>query len=193
MNIHEKEIDNVHLFYADVSELDTKKDYADISEYRRMKISKLKRETDKKLSLGAELLLINALRKYYPDIAIPLKINTGERGKPEISGAYFSLAHTGTVAVCAVADSPVGVDVEKTGRSNEGVARKYFSEKERQCGFSYIWTRKEAVVKADGGGIALGLHNIDVTNDTVTVNGTDYRLISIGPEITGYDIAFCVR
>lgn len=193
MDIHEKEIDNVYLLYTDVSGLDLEKDYPCISEYRRIKISKLKREVDKKLSLGAELLLVNAIKKYYPDIKMPLKITTGERGKPQINGVHFSLAHTGTVAVCAIADTPIGVDIEKTSRSNAGVAKKYFNENEQKYRFSYIWTRKEAAVKADGGGIALGLETIDVTNATVTLNGTAYRLLSIKPDITGYDIALCVR
>lgn len=193
MDIYEKELDNVHLFYTDVSGLDPEKEYPCISEYRQNKIVKLKRDTDKKLSLGAELLLIYSLQKYYPGISIPFEIKVGERGKPQIDGVHFSLAHAGTVAVCAVADTPVGVDIEKTSRSNAGVAKKYFNENEQKYEFSYIWTRKEATVKADGGGIALGLENIDVTNNTVVVNGTSYRLISIKPEITGYDIALCVR
>lgn len=193
MDIYEKELDNVHLFYADVSGLDTDKKYPYVSQYRRDKISRLKRDTDKKLSLGAELLLIHALQKYYPDISIPFEIKVGVRGKPQIDGVHFSLAHTGTVAVCAVADTLVGVDIEKASRTNSGVAKKYFNENEQKYEFSYIWTRKEAAVKADGGGIALGLETIDVTNDTVVVSGTSYRLISIKPEITGYDIALCVK
>lgn len=193
MYIYETEFDGGHLFYADVSDVDISQNYPYISAYRREKLSKLKRHNDKKLSLGAEMLLIHALKKYHPDIAIPFEVKVGDRGKPEISGVHFSLAHAGNVAVCAIADTEIGVDVERTDRKNCGVAKKYFSEKEQEYDFCYIWTRKEAVVKADGGGIALGLGNIDVTNDTVTVNGTHYRLISIKPEITGYDIALCVR
>ena len=193
MDIYEKELDNVHLFYADVSGLDPEKTYPCISEYRQNKTAKLKRDADKKLSLGAELLLIHALQKYYPDISIPFKIKVGERGKPQIDGVHFSLAHAGEVAVCAVADTPLGVDIECTRRANSGVAKKYFSKNEQKYDFTYIWTRKEAAVKADGGGIAVGLDTIDVTNDTVSVNGTSYRIISIKPEITGYDIALCVK
>ena len=52
--------------------------------------------------------------------------------------------------------------------------------------------RKEAVLKADGRGLAYGLKNIDVTKDIIEIDGKTYRLISIKPEITGYDIAICV-
>lgn len=193
LEIYEKTISGVHLLYADVSGLDLEKDYPYVSQYRRDKISRLKRDADKKLSIGAELLLIHALQKYYPDISIPFEIKVGGRGKPQIDGVHFSLAHAGAVAVCAVADTPLGVDIERTGRANSGVAKKYFSKNEQEYDFTYIWTRKEAAVKGDGGGIAVGLDNTDVTNDTVTVNGTTYRLISIKPEITGYDIALCVK
>lgn len=192
MKIYEKKIGDVHLLYADVSELDTEMDYPDISDYRRDKLLRLKREDSKRLSLGAELLLIYALKKYYPSIAVPFRITVDVNEKPFIDGVEFNLSHSGNVVVCAVADTEVGVDIERSDRKNDTVAEKYFSDAEKKHSFSYIWTRKEAVLKTDGSGIAYGLKNIDVTGDTVKINGKTYRLISIKPEITGYDISLCV-
>lgn len=193
LNIYETHCSGVKLFYADVSKLDIKKEYPTISEYRREKISKLKSEKNKKLSLGAELLFIYALKKYYKDIALPPEFSFGKHGKPEIRGVQFSLAHAGNVAVCAVSDKAVGVDIERTDRKSDRVAKRAFNENEQNFEFGYIWTRKEAAVKADGGGLALGLSDIDVTKDTVMINGKSYRLISIKPEITGYYVALCVQ
>lgn len=192
LKIYEKEIDGVHILYADVSELDTEKNYPDISDYRRDKLSRLKRDSAKKLSLGAELLLISALKKYYPSVNIPFRATLDINGKPRIDGVHFNLSHAGNVAVCAVADTEVGVDIERSDRSSNAIAKKYFNETELNYSFSYIWTRKEAVLKADGRGISYGLKNIDVTKDIVKTDGKTYRLISIKPEITGYDIAICV-
>lgn len=191
-NIYETEVMGVHLCYMDVSGLDIFSDYPEISEYRHRRISKLKQDRDKKLSLGAELLLIHALKKHFQHIPIPVKVDTDSRGKPQIEGVQFSIAHAGNVALCAVSDTVVGVDIEHTDRENSGVWEKYFTNEEKKYNFSYIWTRKEAAVKADGGGIAIGLRNVDVSNDTVEINGKTYKLISIKPEITGYDIALAL-
>lgn len=193
LKIFETEKHGVRIFYADVSELDITKDYPELSQYRRRKISELKRCEDKKLSLGAELLLIYAIEKYYPDISIPLNYGFSERGKPYINGVHFNLAHSGSAAICAVADTDIGIDIEKTSRTSETVAKRAFCENELKYDFAYIWTRKEAAVKADGGGIAVGLRELDVTGDVVQINGVSYRLVSFKPEITGYDAAFCVK
>lgn len=193
LNIYETHCSGVKVFYADVSKLDTEKEYPLISIYRREKILKLKSDKNKKLSLGAELLLIYALKKYYKDIMLPLEFSFGKYGKPEIPGIQFSLAHASDVAVCAVSDKAVGVDIERIDRKSDRVAKRAFSENEQKFEFVYIWTRKEAAVKADGGGIALGLSDIDVTKDFVTINGKSYRIISIKPEITGYYVALCVQ
>lgn len=191
--IYETEKYGVRLFYADVSGLDIKKNYPHISEYRRSKTSALKHDADKRLSLGAELLLIYALEKYYKHVPVPICLKFEKNGKPVLDGVCFNLAHAGNLAVCAVADRPVGVDAELSDRVSEAVIKRTFCGNETDYDFAYIWTRKEAAVKADGGGIVLGLAGIDVTGDFVGINGKKYRLVSINPEITGYALAFCVQ
>jgi len=95
---------------------------------------------------------------------IPLEVAPG--GKPfcPLPGSpCFNLSHTpGTVALAMSFRGPVGVDVEDTRRPVrvEALARRWFHPEERSAlaeagpeTFFRIWTRKEAFLKATGGGL----------------------------------------
>ena len=191
------------VFYADVSGLCVDKVRDTLSKDRIEKIDTLKRDIDKKLSAGAEYLLNIAVSECYPHIRMPLEYKYGKSKKPEFSGIdnlHFNMSHSGTVAVCAIADTEVGVDIELSDRISEGVINKYFTDSEKQMlksnpkmSFAYIWTRKESVVKAEGTGLALGLSAFSVIDDTLTLNGDDYCIMSITPEIEGYNLALCQK
>ena len=97
-----------------------------------------------------------------------LHIERTERGKPmlvshpEIS---FSLAHSGELLVLAFARHPVGIDLEKKRAVRAiAIAKKFFSLQEIEFlkqspedHFFYLWTAKEAALKADGCGLTRGL------------------------------------
>lgn len=53
--------------------------------------------------------------------------NAGGEGLP-----FLSLSHSGDYAVCAVADGPVGVDIQKIVPVRSGMLRHFFSEEERK-------------------------------------------------------------
>ena len=193
-SVNEKEFDGVRVLYADVSKLDTDMDYICISDYRREKLKKLKGD-NKKMSLGAELLLIYAIEKYYPDVEFPLVFTQNEHGKPAIKGAdiYFNLAHSSNVSVCAVADRPVGVDVESKYRVSDAVKKRCFTQNEYDSAFYHIWTRKEAVSKAEGSGISLGLDTFSVLDDVVVIDKIKYRLTSFDASLNDVYISLCVQ
>ena len=102
---------------------------------------------------------------------MPIIIRTG--GKPVLDRGgdcerlHFNLSHSGSVALCAIADREVGVDIEQVKHHGdiERVARHFFSrtEAETVCSLSGIdrtrcffrtWVRKEAYIKATGEGLA---------------------------------------
>lgn len=100
-------------------------------------------------------------------------------GKPEIPGnpIYFNLAHSrSTILIALCRDSPVGIDLEYLDRDTDilEVARTSFTPAEsrqiallpvpddRHRAFFHCWTRKEAVVKADGRGLSLPLTAFEV-------------------------------
>lgn len=110
----------------------------------------------------------------------------GEQGKPALanensSGSSeflaFNVAHTRSHAVFAFTRLPaIGIDLECTDREMDftAVAQRFFSAHEvrelgslpgaqRSEGFFLCWTRKEAYVKARGGGLQIPLDSFDVS------------------------------
>lgn len=111
-----------------------------------------------------------------------LNFAVGPYGKPtleidkHVSGQIsFNLTHTATVGVLAVASEiEVGVDAETIRPIEPDVAETHFSARELGDlnsltgdawlnGFYTIWTRKEALLKAEGVGLNLPLADFDVS------------------------------
>jgi 4'-phosphopantetheinyl transferase len=99
-------------------------------------------------------------------------------GKPELAGETtlkFNLSHSKSIAVLAVDHSqPVGVDVEDVRPIEAEVADGHFSATELTdlrglqgedwlAGFYRCWTRKEAILKAEGVGLSRALDSFDVS------------------------------
>ncbi|MEW7864337.1 4'-phosphopantetheinyl transferase family protein [Aeromonas diversa] len=105
-----------------------------------------------------------------------LHFGATEQGKPRLlDGEYhFNLSHSGDWLVLALCRSaPVGVDLELGGRTRDllKLARRFFAADESRWlealpsealadGFYRLWARKEALLKAHGGGLAAGLEKI---------------------------------
>jgi 4'-phosphopantetheinyl transferase len=103
-----------------------------------------------------------------------------ERGRPSLRLAShpdfdFNLAHSGDLALLAFSSRRVGVDVERLREMPNAlaIARRFFSPREvaalkrlaedaRREGFFSAWTRKEALIKAVGTGLA-GLKETEVS------------------------------
>ena len=98
---------------------------------------------------------------------------------PEFSSAriHFSLAHSEDLAlVAATRAGPVGVDVERIRPLKDAadLVSRFFSARESELfqklaadrkpeAFFNLWTRKEALLKATGEGLAGGLNRVEVT------------------------------
>ena len=90
---------------------------------------------------------------------------------------HFNLSHSGDLAAYAVTlASEVGIDVEQHRPMPDmaAIAQRFFSAKEYQSllqvpeperisAFFDCWVRKEAYVKARGGGLGMGLDNFHVS------------------------------
>lgn len=94
----------------------------------------------------------------------------GPHGRPATGGGvHFSLSHSREVALLAVADMPVGVDIEQlpkpgvvseiAGQLHPAESRELaeLPEEQRPVAFGRVWTRKEAYLKGEGIGLADGL------------------------------------
>lgn len=111
----------------------------------------------------------------------------GEHGKPRLAGdaPHFSLSHSGTLALVAVsAERDVGVDVEdlRPVPSAAELAERQFATADarrlaaappdvRDLRFLRTWTALEAILKAEGVGLAGGLAGVEV-RDTGEARGT---------------------
>lgn len=116
-------------------------------------------------------------------------------GKPRLidDRMWFSCSSSGDHLIVAVADRPVGVDVEQVRADLDphDLARRYFSPEERMHleheaygdalveRFLLLWTAKEALGKATGEGVTPWL-DTTVLGDTVTCGDRTWRLDSVG-------------
>lgn len=157
-----------------------------LSANRRKKISKIKFDDDKQLSVCVELLLIYALRQLDPNIALPLEIEEEESGKlllkTPVNGykeIYFNLSHAKDWAVCSVSDNNVGVDIEyakaklvarpeKILHPEEFRTYSYITNAlEKQKYFYECWVTKESYLKQLGVGLIVRPSNFMVSEDTL--------------------------
>lgn len=118
----------------------------------------------------SEALVQRAYRQYLQEEGMEAErqetgiIRRTDRGKPYFTGGpCFSVSHTGQFWVCSMGSIPVGIDVQKTGRSLywKKIAERYYTDDERAHvekhgieSFFQIWTRKEAYAKYTGRGIS---------------------------------------
>jgi 4'-phosphopantetheinyl transferase len=125
----------------------------------------------------SEPFLRQVLAYYLPEKN--LQIERGEFGKPflpDFPKWQFNASHSGEKMLIAVSfEMPVGIDVEqiKQRKSLESLVKKCFSQVEQNYWFALpetekiavfydFWTRKEAVVKGIGRGIAIGLERCEI-------------------------------
>ncbi len=119
------------------------------------------------------------LSRYGAGAPDKLAFNYGPYGKPALAGQpalHFNLAHSGNLALLAIARQELGVDVEiiRPLPDWEAIAGRYFSAVEieqlaavpgpqRDQAFFTCWTRKEAFLKATGDGLSRPLDSFSVT------------------------------
>ena len=169
-------VDMIRIYLEDISTIDSKAKFdaffEKLPKYRQEKITLLKNENDKYLSLLAGRLLCSGLRDLGLTSYID-KVVVDENGKPYIPGnpIYFSISHSGTKAMVVFSDSEVGCDVQEMKKKAVSLADKYFTDDEKKeidnsedpvRTFYKLWTLKECYMKSSGKGLALGLKNIDV-------------------------------
>lgn len=107
-----------------------------------------------------------------------LRFSYSAYGKPSLTDhpeIDFSLSHSGGFAALAIArDLSLGLDIEAPRPVEPEIADYYFALEEReelarlsgdawQEGFFNAWTRKEAVIKAEGLGLSMPLRSFAVS------------------------------
>ncbi|MBR3607737.1 MAG: 4'-phosphopantetheinyl transferase superfamily protein [Lachnospiraceae bacterium] len=162
----------IHTGYLD-DEIIFRKRLQQVSYQRYEKVNSYKIKEEQKRSLAAGVLLETILKERGYD---PKQIEREEGGKlylPNVDDFYFSIAHSGEYAVCAIADLPVGVDIQQRRNTRSKIARRFFQtaeadhiegqpEEKREELFFRYWTGKESYLKLTGKGLFGGLDSFMV-------------------------------
>lgn len=142
--------------------------YRTLSPDRKARTDRLRRDADRLLSVGAELLLRLALREAGCSL-LPETIRRTPDGKPffPAGDVRFSLSHSGEYVLCAVSRDEVGCDVEQILPADPRIALRFFRREEsdeilalaageeRDELFCRYWTLKESFMKVTGLGMKL--------------------------------------
>jgi 4'-phosphopantetheinyl transferase len=144
-------------------------------------IIKYRNWEDQHTSLIGKLLLIEGLKSIgikKPNLSL-LKYTSFNRPyfNYEID---FNISHSGRSVICAISNEfVVGIDIEeiKPIRINDfddlWTNQEFhfiMNSSDRYYTFYKYWTRKEAVLKANGQGLNIALSSFDVTNNIVAVD-----------------------
>ncbi len=187
---------------------------------RAEKIGAYKMPADRIRGLGAGLLLERGLEGYLADLRVNaeatgqdggnernlryiipkdeegryiIHYGYGPQGKPyliDYPGIYFSLSHSGNMAVLAISDREVGIDVQERRGYQEKVVKRFYHESEIavieaisdsaekvNC-FYQMWTAKEAYIKFTGKGMGQDLRSfgVDLANECILEEGKEVAL-----------------
>lgn len=167
------------------------------SEFRQA-VEKYRRPEDRLRSLVSKYLLLEALA--YFKVNQPYRYAADpEMSKPRLEGPEnfsFNLTHSGDLVVCAAARGMrLGVDIEKVRPAPDILNSGIFSTEEladldaKKCtpeAYLQLWTRKEALAKADGRGLKLVSGETDVLGDCAEVDGLRFELTHLKNIPPGY-------
>lgn len=173
------------LFSEEMSAEELSEMYALCSRNRQEKSDRIKFDLKRRESIGAGYLL-SLLKNKFSIEEEPVLLADG---KPvfQNGAVQFSISHSGGAVLLAFGTKPLGVDIEYVKEVKLKIAERFFTgeeygwiaeqEKERQKDvFCQIWTGKEAVVKAAGGGLTLPLDQFSVLGKRVELLGERYEL-----------------
>jgi 4'-phosphopantetheinyl transferase len=162
---------------------------ADLNDVERGRLTAYVRDADKaRFLLGCTIVRrLLAGRFSLPAAKVRLDRTCPECGKPHgkvrSDGVELSVTHSGDLVGVAVGDRPVGLDVEQVdpGVDVDALAGIVLSPEEVQelsrydgldksRAFTTYWTRKEAVVKANGDGLRTDLRTVIVSRPDKPAN-----------------------
>ena len=121
----------------------------------------------------ARLLLARAANEQWGFSPLPA-LARGPHGKPffpGLDGFEFNLTHSGSLALCALSQEPVVVDIQLVKSWRSGLPRRVCSDQEldwveqgtdRWERFSQLWALKECLVKLHGTGLTRPISGIRV-------------------------------
>lgn len=175
--------------------------------YRRCfdeeRLSKLEdcQAVDRARSCTGRLLLHELLRRQGVQFSQPLRMAYGKDGKPALADFpawHFNVSHSGDWVVCALAQCPVGVDLQEE-RPLRVSLYHYFTPMEQEMlqslpenAFFDLWVMKEAYGKCTGEGLLPALKvEMQLEPPGISREGYQAALMSFPGE--GLHLAVCAQ
>lgn len=172
------------MYWMDTGELEDEiyfSEYYQIMSYeRRRKVESCLFKKDKRLSLGAGILMDKGLAQYglcEREEAVSYREN-GKPYLPRHPHIHFNLSHSGSRAMAVFAETESGCDIEQVQKADLALAEKFFTRKEyafiagqqgrerQDEAFFRLWTLKESFLKAVGAGLMIPLDAFEITLST---------------------------
>lgn len=167
-----------------------------LSEDELERANRFRGEADRTRFTLRRAFLRDVLSRYTDMCPKDLTFTYGEMGKPQLGNCpdkvEFNQSDSRQWTVVAVCREAVGVDIEavRPDTDIQTLASEVFTDREReelesvpQAGrrraFFQGWTRKEAVIKALGSGLAYPLQDIDVSMSP----GVEAKLLRLGDQL----------
>lgn len=160
-----------------------------VSPTRQEKVTNCRFLEDKRLLLGAGLLLQQGLDTLGICNA---EISYTDAGKPYFANhqdLHFNLSHSGHFAACVFYHKEVGIDVQKIAPVGDALIRKIATEEEasallqlpkeaKEEAFAKLWTVKESYLKYTGRGLLVSPKRLSLQSDQLLFDGkpTDVTL-----------------
>lgn len=181
--------DSIQVWYIDIGEYSSLykrcngKVLTILSDDEVAKANRFIFDTDRIQYIFSHLALRVILSKYLGVNPRAVKFHYNDHGKPLIDSGdqyeplTFNMSHSGNTVIVAISYKRLlGVDVEhlRDISNIESLVNRFFSpfekasftsilEKDRNSICFHVWTRKEALIKAVGSGLAFPLNKFDVT------------------------------
>lgn len=161
-----------------------------IPHHLRKQAMTYRRWEDSQAYLLGKFLLATGLEKYGMNKRLLDALKCTPYGRPylDVPDFDFNISHSGKYVICAISNTcKLGIDIEEireieindfTGQFNEEAMFKIATAKDIYKEFFRHWTRKEAVIKADGRGLGIPINEIGMENN-VTLEGRIWFLYEI--------------
>lgn len=176
--------------------------YERVGKIRREKADRCRLVADKRLSVGAGLLLAQALEKLGISADAVVYPRDQKPYLPKEYGVQFSLSHSGSLAVCALYEQEIGVDAERIRPVSLAFPKRVLTPREQQAlrhaknpelSFFRLWTAKESYLKYTGEGLRLSprLLEVDLPTKTLYRDGQKMPVVLEDYSKEGYCITLC--
>jgi 4'-phosphopantetheinyl transferase len=168
-------------------------DFSILTDSEKTIAERFRFEDDRNRYITSRKALRNLLAKYLSVNPSDIHIIAEKGQKPYVKSPdttiRFNISHSGEWVVIALAQNELGIDIEKIDSAFDysNLLTEHFSVAERQfissaespiSAFYFLWTRKEALTKAEGLGLREKLSEVSVLGRS-SVSGSNKKNWSI--------------